>query len=135
MEKQGRATVELRNELNLIKEGNVIMKGQINMLIGGRSARDRTELENNVIIDGLLIVKDVPKGSQMKKIVTGIGRITSVNIFETDFECETISRSNNILRVKFKTSNLKEKLMKAKKDVNIKTQDVGLEGNSVVYKS
>ncbi|KAL3288229.1 hypothetical protein HHI36_002678 [Cryptolaemus montrouzieri] len=94
---------------------------------------DQNEIENNIIIDGLINVRDVQNEYQMKKVVIDMGKKISVNNTEADFACETMPKSHKVPRVKFKSIEKKDALMQAKKELTIKAQDIGLQGNSIVY--
>lgn len=96
-----------------------------------KTMRKQDELRNNIIVSGIpLKEKDE---DELKSVFVKIGRKMKVNLDVDAMVFSKIGKEQNQLKIVFENYSVKEDIMKAKKDVILKTKDFGFEQNNTIY--
>lgn len=127
-----RENKELRKELEEMKEEQKQMRRDMQEFKIGKNINDQELLNRNAIVSGLPMEhKDL---DQLKKTVQEIGKRLKVDIGDGDLNCVKIGKpGEQKLKVIFKTEEVKDKIMKARRGKNLNTKDLGLENDAEVF--
>lgn len=123
---------ELKKQISELKMEQQQMKKDLEVFKSGRNRTQQDLLKKNVIISGL--PTEEKELDDLKESVKHIGRRLNVVIKDEDVECVKIGKSESRkLKVIFKTEEMKESVMKAKRGKNLCTKDLGYERDETVY--
>lgn len=129
---QERETKELRKEVKWLKEEQTRTKKEFDRLNEEKSYQKQDKLGNNLVVCGVSV--DGKSKDELRRMVLDIGKKLNVNIEEKDVDCVPIGREENKrLKVILSRKELKDEIMKAKKNVSLNTKDLGQQDSKTVY--
>ncbi|KAL3279350.1 hypothetical protein HHI36_016857 [Cryptolaemus montrouzieri] len=128
LEKQKEEILDLKKNFHRLETQQQQLKEEIAHLKGMSQEKN---LKNNAVISGI-DAKNM-NDTQIKGVVTPYGQKLNVQLSSQNFEAYKIGKNSERLKVCFKEFSIKNQIMKTKKNVQIKAEDIGLAGNSYIF--
>lgn len=127
LEKQNK---DMKKEVKTLNEEQKKMKQDIEELFSAKNKTEQEKLNKNIIISGFPeTIEEDKKEEVIKKIIA----ITKADIKDHDFICEKFGREGKQLKVKFGDIEAKKMVMKAKKNLNIKSTSLGYKQDRTIF--
>ncbi|CAH0555156.1 unnamed protein product [Brassicogethes aeneus] len=123
---------QLKINKNMQIEINNLQKKVVN-LENEKNHIERKNLKNNIIISGLPVVKK----ENLTRTVVELAKKYNVLLKNEDFVCSQVGKANEdgkqLIKVKFNKESDKERIMKSKKEINLKADVLRLSTDSDIY--
>lgn len=132
LEKQEQETKQIKKKMEEMKQEQAKMRQEIDSLKNDKQRNIENSLKNNIVISGLPINGE--KNEQLKSKFQKIAEKLEVSLENEEFQCVAIGKENKKhLKVIFEGSKKKEEIMKAKKNISIRLNDIGYNERTNVY--
>lgn len=132
LEKQELETKQLKKKMEEMKQEQAKMRQEIDSLKNDKRRNVDDGLKNNIVVSGLPIKGE--KNEQLKSKFQRIAEKLEVSMENEVFQCVAIGKENKKhLKVIFESSKKKEEIMKAKREISIKLNDIGYNESTNIF--
>lgn len=129
---QEKESKQMKKEIKHLKMEQEQIKKELCELKNEKTYQRQDQLKNNIIVSG--ITTEEKSVRELKNVFVEIGKKLKVDLEEEDLECYKIGgESVKHLKVVFKKEDIKEKIMKSKKNISLNTKDFGFQEDKVIY--
>ncbi|KAK9881846.1 hypothetical protein WA026_018033 [Henosepilachna vigintioctopunctata] len=122
---------KLKRNIQELKQDNIEIRREIEKIKSGKNSEKQSSLRNNIIINGFNEIKATELKGQVLKTL----KLIKNDLADNDIDKCTIIGKNEkpMIRVILKNYEDKKEIMKAKRDVNLSTKNLGLQDDRTLY--